>query len=889
MVVEVERLPVEILAAAAGRIAAASDLREALGELARAAVAAARADVAVLRILGEDGTLVARGIAPEGSALAAEVAGARAPVERLAAGEPSDAAERAARRVRAADIYALPAVSADAVVGSVELIRVGGPLGDEERAAAALVAAQLALLVRALRPAGTAGGGEAQRWALELAGDSLAAGSDPRLAADQALRAAVEATRARGGAVWGLGEARPELLASLGPVHAALGRAAEIVAETTASWRPVAVERDARLPDEAPCAVTLALGEPPFAVLQLFYREDQVPLDDELGALTAFAARTAHALRSGQRSAEVAVELEQVRTLLEVVGETTSRLSLAYTLETGIERIASVLPVERVGVYLSEDGTLFPAAGRGLVSGHADLAERLFEAALGPLRARATIEADVRGRDPALAPARAALRALGQERLVAVPLRVRGESIGLLVAYPAAGGLSGRDVSLLAALAAQLAVAAQNARLHERATELGQALGASLESERQASRQVAALYEISRSFAQTLSLEATLEAVTETLVRELGVDAAVIRVPDERGDQLVPRSVHVVESRLADPVRAILEHPQRRPGRIRGPQLLDLRTVAKIGGAHALLRPFLEKGSTAALLPIATPSELLAELTILSLDPESPISGETLATARTIARQAALAIDNARLYSQQKRFAETMQRSLLPREQPEVAGLDVGHVYESAAQVDVGGDVYDFLELPDGRLAVVLGDVTGHGIDATADMAMAKFTFRSLAREHSEPSEFLAHANDVVVDEIALGKFITMVYLTVDPRGEVVCASAGHPEPRVVRPDGAVEAVPCGGIALGIDAPQAYDHVRVSLDAGAAVVLYTDGVIECRSGRELFGMERLDATLAEHAGGTAQQLADAVLAACRGFAGGDLPDDCAVVVIRRAA
>src|SRR5206468_7317506 len=102
-------------------------------------------------------------------------------------------------------------------------------------------------------------------------------------------------------------------------------------------------------------------------------------------------------------------------------------------------------------------------------------------------------------------------------------------------------------------------------------------------------------------------------------------------------------------------------------------------------------------------------------------------------------------------------FAETIHQSLLPRERPYIPGLEVGTVYESAAQVDVGGDVFDFLELSDGRLAVVLGDVTGHGIDATADMAMAKFVFRSLAREHPEPSEFLAHANDVVVGEIAVG------------------------------------------------------------------------------------------------------------------------------------
>jgi serine phosphatase RsbU (regulator of sigma subunit) len=277
----------------------------------------------------------------------------------------------------------------------------------------------------------------------------------------------------------------------------------------------------------------------------------------------------------------------------------------------------------------------------------------------------------------------------------------------------------------------------------------------------------------------------------------------------------------------------------------------------------------------------------LAQLTILCLDPARPISAETLATAGTIAQQAALAIDNARLYQQQKQFAETMQQSLLPRERPAVPGLEVGTVYESAAQVDVGGDVFDFMELPDGRLAVVLGDVTGHGIDATADMAMAKFVFRSLAREHSEPSDFLAHANEVVVGEIAVGKFITMAYITVDPEGEVLCASAGHPEPRLVHPDGTVTGLECGGLALGIDGAQTYDQVRAALPPGGAVVLYTDGVIESRRGRELFGMERMDEVLAAHASQRPQVLADELLAACRSYAGGDLPDDCAIVVIQR--
>ena len=109
-----------------------------------------------------------------------------------------------------------------------------------------------------------------------------------------------------------------------------------------------------------------------------------------------------------------------------------------------------------------------------------------------------------------------------------------------------------------------------------------------------------------------------------------------------------------------------------------------------------------------------------------------------------------------------------MQRSLLPRSEPRVEGLEIGTVYESSARVDVGGDVYDFLALPDGAARRCLGDVTGHGIEAAADMAMAKFVFRSLTREHPQPGDFLASANEVVAGEIATGKFITLVYVLVD-------------------------------------------------------------------------------------------------------------------------
>jgi serine phosphatase RsbU (regulator of sigma subunit) len=315
--------------------------------------------------------------------------------------------------------------------------------------------------------------------------------------------------------------------------------------------------------------------------------------------------------------------------------------------------------------------------------------------------------------------------------------------------------------------------------------------------------------------------------------------------------------------------------------------VLDAESATALGPAHEPLIPFLEKGSSVAVIPLSTQVEILGTLTLLSLDSDNPIAGNTLEAAISIAGQAALALDNARLYQQQKRFADTMQRSLLPRTRPQLEELEIGDVYDPSARVDVGGDVYDYLELADGRLAVVLGDVTGHGIDATADMAMAKFVFRSLAREHPEPGDFLSAANEIVLEEIGAGKFITLLYLTVDGRaGELACASAGHPPPRLLRAGGTPEPLAVGGLALGIDGGQRYEEAHVRLEPGDAIVLYTDGLLEARRDGELYGEQRLDAALTAKVHLPSQELANTLLADCKAF-GGELGDDCAIVVLKR--
>ncbi|MGB2953264.1 MAG: SpoIIE family protein phosphatase [Gaiellaceae bacterium] len=885
------------LARATAALASVTDADHALRELVDGLAAAVSADAVVVRVCdGRGAPAAARAVAARSAALAAELEGSR--VERGAL--PDDEADeggrlpehlrRAAERARAEAVLALPVSVRGRPVGSLELLRRREAFSPAERALARLGAAHAGFVLGGGYRASGALGTEA----LRLAGDALAAGSDETRTAEQIARVAAEVTDAEASLVWRLGEDdAPQLIAT----HGLAEDAEELeTAADAAHW--ALAERDTvsiSTVDGGGTLATLHLGEPPLGLVQLLFEAGRDIGEPDLGALSVFATRAAHALRAGERSRLRAAELERTRALLSILGQAIAQLSLAHTLETATEQVALLLGSDRLAVYLLDDERqLSTAAGRGLAGPHVRVAERLLELALGPDRGRPVLSFPDAQRSAALTGVRDALAEAGIEAALAAPLLAHEETIGLLGVYgPRGYEPTEEETALLAALSTQLAVAVQNARLHEETKRLKERAEEEQEKAERERARTDALSQIARSFAESLSLEATLEAVARSAVELLGVDAAVLRMPAERRDLLVPGALHVADERVGEAVRAILARPQELPAapafRLGRPLILDAAVARKHGSPHELLTPFLEKGSTAAVLPVATQpeAEALGTLTILSLDPARPITPEMLETALSLAGQAALALDNARLYQQQKHFADTMRRSLLPRARPELDGLELGDKYASPARVDVGGDVYDFAVLGDGRLAVVLGDVTGHGIDAAADMAMAKFVFRSLAREHPEPADFLSAANDVVVEEIGAGKFITMLYLTLDPRGAFACACAGHPPPRVLLPESVVEPVETNGVALGIEPDQTYDEVRGELPAGAAVVLFTDGVVEARRDGELYGEERLDRLLAGSPTLSAQELAEAVLEDCRAFSGGELRDDCAVVVLKR--
>jgi len=860
--------------------AAAGDPGAALDAYADALARACGADAAIVRTI-DGASLVARAVAASSPAIAAQLEGSRIPAEQL-----DDPEAPPAPPFAHAATLRIPVEIDGALAGAVEIMRSGPPFDDEERLLAQVIAHGVTLALRA-REAARRGSARSDD-PLVLAGEALAAGVDEERAPAEIARLAAEASEALAALVW---QGRDDLL-----LTGSYGESPVAEAAALSAARVALDSREFATSERIGGAVVVCvrLGEP--GVLQLVFADE--PSDGALAGIATFALRAASALRNAAHARDAALELAGARALLAVLGQATADLSLEHTLATAIERTAELLGIDRVAVYLRDDGRLGAAAGRSLVGPHEVVADELLGQLLGPYRGRSIVAFDV-ARDPALAGVQVAAEEAGIASALALPLVAgSGDVIGLLALYPEPGrAATEHEQALLAALAALLGVAVQNARLHEQAVELGTELEAALTTERQTGRRVRALYEVSESFAQSLSLDAVLDSLATSMVELLGVDAAVIRMPDERRELLLCVALHVADARLEPAARQVLTQPQpfaalplRRLFRTRRPLVLTPARATELGGAHALLVPFLEKGSTAAVLPIATTGEVVATLTLVSFDPGSPIDHEKLQTALSIAAQAALAIDNGRLYQQQKEFADTMQRSLLPLSHPSLPGLEIGDVYESSARVDVGGDVYDFMELGDAKVAVVLGDVTGHGIEATADMAMAKFVFRSLAREHPEPGGFLAAANDVIVGEIAAGKFITMAYLTVDATtGDVVAASAGHPAPLLVARDGTVKTLEVGGLALGVEPGQEYEEATARLEPGGAVVVFTDGVIEARSEGELYGIERLASVLSETYGLPPAAIAQSVIRDCRAYAGGELADDCAVVVIKRGA
>ncbi|MGP4003592.1 SpoIIE family protein phosphatase [Streptomyces sp. 8N706] len=268
-----------------------------------------------------------------------------------------------------------------------------------------------------------------------------------------------------------------------------------------------------------------------------------------------------------------------------------------------------------------------------------------------------------------------------------------------------------------------------------------------------------------------------------------------------------------------------------------------------------------------------------------------PFEEDDLSLAEELVARAAVSIDNARRYTREHTMAVTLQRSLLPRVLPEQTALDVAYRY-LPAQAGVGGDWFDVIPLPGARVALVVGDVVGHGLHATATMGRLRTAINNFCTLDMPPDELLFHLDELVarIDQDKAqeggGELITgatCLYAIYDPATRIcTTARAGHPPPAVVHPDGSV-AFPelPGGPPLGLGGLP-FETADVELPEGSRLVLYTDGLIEDRDRDIDEGLERLRHALARP-DRTPEETCDAVLEA---MMPAQPVDDIALIVAR---
>ena len=318
---------------------------------------------------------------------------------------------------------------------------------------------------------------------------------------------------------------------------------------------------------------------------------------------------------------------------------------------------------------------------------------------------------------------------------------------------------------------------------------------------------------------------------------------------------------------------------------------VDGEELERVAVAHATLEgnaPEPEEGEVVTL-PLALPgARPLGEMSLAVRRPGRKFDESDLILARELARRAAIAAENARLYAERTQIATTLQRSLLPPELPEIPGFHLAGLYLAAGeQNEVGGDFYDAFEVQGGWMLVV-GDVAGRGAEAAALTSLSRYTLRTAGKLLGDPVATVQQLNEALRERPGLSLVSVCVALLRRANGECQAdvVLAGHPPALHVR-DATTEPIGAFAPFLGAYEDGEWRAVTLELEPGDQLVLYTDGVIDTVGEHERFGEERLARTISAATG--ADDAVARIEAAVSQFARGPQADDIAVIAVERLA
>ena len=437
--------------------------------------------------------------------------------------------------------------------------------------------------------------------------------------------------------------------------------------------------------------------------------------------------------------------------------------------------------------------------------------------------------------------------------LATVPVVAEGRVIGALtVASERRDGFSDDQCVLLQRLADSLALAADRARLQA--------------SERERRGWLTFVAEAGDLLAHSLDQDMTMAITGQIVVPRLAVWCALY-LDDERGRPLLKQVWHADE-RLVESLREALSET--------GLDGASDSDDPRLAGEVTTLR-LLARGRGIGYLTLGR-----ARGNVLRDD--------VLLVAESVARRAALAIDNAHAHGDLLATGKALQRSLLPSVLPSVPGVDVGVVYQAAGEgATAGGDFYDLFAIEGGNWCFVVGDVCGTGAEAAAVTGLARHTIRSLTRAGFPVAPTLERLNQAILDEGERARFLTLICATFRQQGgriHLSMVNAGHPAPFVTGLDESVRRIGTSQMLLGVMDKVEYVAEEHVLERGELLVALTDGVLERRAGARMLDDEGVTAELAMAGPLPAQAVAERLLRLVVDFTDEPPRDDMAILALR---
>ncbi len=396
---------------------------------------------------------------------------------------------------------------------------------------------------------------------------------------------------------------------------------------------------------------------------------------------------------------------------------------------------------------------------------------------------------------------------------------------------------------------------------------------------------LAFLAEVSDAMIRSLDTGQTADRLVRLAVPRLADWATVTVLGDDGGDQRTARAHHDadrledVDTYLAGRSSGARDRPPLMTTLLSGRPVQLTREDAELSGlelAGEEVRAAWQRlaASSVLLLPLIVHGEAIGALSLVNAGDRPPHTPAEVETAVEVARRGGLALDNARLYGRQLKVAETLQRSLLTPP-PRTDDLDIAVRYRPASRHTlVGGDFYDAFVQPDGAILLVVGDVAGHSVEATAAMSELRSTVRALAYDHGDGPGATLQRADRALTGLGFDTLATVLVASLErspPSGSdrqwvLRWSSAGHPPPLLLRADGGVEVLerPAERL-LGTGTPAARSDHLLDLRGGDTVLLYTDGLLEHQRSGIDEGLRRLSAALAGLVGRSAAEICDEVL------------------------